>query len=166
LWGRAPRPTDRFTGAYKVLDAQGNPLEPEATATAILLRSGLTHFNNQELVIEKPDGRRVTVLSNAAPLRDDNGRMIGALDVLQDITGRRWAEDARCLAERLETSARIAAEVAQLKPALISMENLLDRLRGDVTLSVQARNYTELARSELVHFDALMQEMALLAGAA
>jgi len=166
LWGREPRTTDRFTAAHKLLDAQGNPLAPQATAAAVLLRSGLAQLTDQELVIEKPDGHRVVVLSNATLLRNEKGEVTGVLDVLQDITGRRWAEDARRVAERLGASARVAAEVAQLKPALLSTVSLLDRLCCDSTLSVQARGYTELARSELVHFDALMQEMALLAGAA
>ncbi len=165
LWGREPRATDRFTGAHKVLDAQGDPVAPEATATAFFLRWGLAQ-RNKELVIEKPDGKRVTVLSNVAPLLDEAGNLIGALEVLEDITDRRWSEDARRAAERLSASARVAGEVLQLKPALLSMVNLLDLLGQDATLSVQARRYAESARLELVHFDALVKEMAQLSGAA
>ena len=165
LWGREPRAADRFTGAYKVLDSQGDPLAPEATATAFLLKSGLAQ-PNKEVVIERPDGKRVTVLSNVAPLLDEEGNMIGALDVLQDITDRRWSEDARRVAERLSASKRVAAEVAQLKPVLLSMVNLLDLLGREATLSVQARGYAEHARLELVHFDALVRQMAQLSGAA
>jgi hypothetical protein len=165
LWGRAPQATDRFTGAHKILDAQGGSLAPEATATAFLLRSGLTQLN-KELVIERPDGKRLTVISNVAALRDEEGKVIGALDVLHDITDRRWSEDARRIAERLSASSRVAAEVMQLKPALLSMVNLLNLLGQDATLSVQARGYAELARLELVRFDALVKHMAHLAGAA
>jgi len=165
LWGRAPELTDRFTGAHKVLDSRGDWLAPEATGTAFLLRSGLPELN-RELVIERPDGKRVTVLSNVAPLLDEGGTVVGALDVLQDITDRRWSEDARRLAERVSASARLAAEVVQLKPALLSMVSLLDLLGRDATLSVQARSYAEVVRLELVRFDALMRHMAHLSGAA
>lgn len=165
LWGRKPRVTDRFTGAHKVLDAHGDPLAPEATATAFLLRWGLAQ-RNKELVIEKPDGKRVTVLSNVARLLDEAGNVIGALEVLEDITDRRWSEDARRVAERLSASARVAAEVLQLKPALLSMVHSLDLLGRDATLSAQARGYAESARLELAHFDALVREMAHLSGAA
>jgi PAS domain S-box len=127
LLGREPQATDRFTVAHKVLDAQGNPLAPEATATAFLIRSGLTQIN-REVTIERPDGKRMTVLSNVAPLFDAGGNMIGALDVLQDITDRRWLEDARRVAERVKASARVATEVAQLKPALLSMLSTLELL--------------------------------------
>lgn len=165
LLGREPQATDRFTVAHKILDAQGIPLAPEATATAFLLKSGLAQLN-KEIVIERPDGKRVTVLSNVAPLFDEGGNMIGALDVLQDITDRRWLEEARRTAERVRASARVATEVAQLKPALLSILSSLDLLGRDATLSVEARSYAELVRVELVRFDALVKHMAHLAGAA
>ena len=132
---------------------------------AFLLRAGLPQLN-KELVIERPDGKRVTVISNVAALLDEEGKVVGALDVLQDITDRRWSEDARRVAERVSASARVAMEVVRLKPALISMLSLLDQLGQDATLSVSARGYAELVRLELVHFDALLKHMAHLSGAA
>ncbi len=165
LWGRAPEVTDRFTGAHKVLDACGDLLAPEATGTAFLLRSGLPHLN-KEFVIERPDGKRITVLSNVAALLDEEGRTVGALDVLQDITDRRWSEDARRLAERVSATARVATQVVQLKPALLSIVGLLDLLGREATLSVEARGYADLVRVELVRFDALVKHMAHLSGAA
>jgi hypothetical protein len=159
-----PQATDRFTGAYRVLDAYGDSVSPEAMATAVLLRSRLAQFN-KEFVIEQPDGKRVTVLSNVSPLLDEEGNLIGALDVLQDITDQRRSEDARRVAERLSAFARVAAEVSQLKPALLATLSLLDQLGRDASISVQARGYAELARLELVHFDALMKHMAHFSGA-
>ena len=88
LWGRSPLTTDRFTGAFKVLDSQGDPLAPEATATSFLIKCGLVQLN-REFVIERPDGKRITVLSNVTPLLNPEGNLEGALDVLQDITDRR-----------------------------------------------------------------------------
>jgi GAF domain-containing protein len=129
------------------------------------MNSGLGHLT-KELVIERPDGKRSTVISNIAPLLDAKGGIIGALNVLQDITDRRWSEDARRIAERVSASARVATQVAELKPALLSMVSLLDLLGKDATLSLQGRSYAELARLELVRFDALVRHMAHLSGAA
>src|ERR1700676_2730984 len=165
VWGRAPQATDRFTGAHKVLDTRGDVLGPEAIGTAFLLRSGLSQLN-KELVIERPDGNRVTVLSSVAPLYSEEGQLVGALDVLQDITDRRWSEDARRLAERVSASARVAAQVVELKPALLSMVSLLELLAQDASLSAQAHGYAEVVRAELVRFAALMKHMAHLSGAA
>jgi PAS domain S-box-containing protein len=165
IWGRAPQKTDRYTGAHKIWDVNGEQIAPDASAMAFLLRSGLGQIN-KELVVERPDGQRVTVLSNVAPLLNQQGKIVGALDVLQDITRRRRLEDARRVAERVSASPRIALEVTQMKPALLSMLELLDRLGQDATLSVAARGYAELARLELVPFDELVRHMAHLSGAA
>lgn len=165
LWGRAPEPDDRFTVASRIFDGHGNPLAPEATPMAVVLRTGLAQ-NHRELLMESLNGTRVRVLSNVAPLCDSAGNVVGAVDVLEDITRRRQLEDARRVAERISAGARVASEVTQLKPALLSTLSFLDLLGRDATLSTEARNYAELARLELVRFDAVMKQMAHLAGAA
>ena len=147
-----------------MLDSRGRVIAREASATATLLKSGLSQAN-RELILERPDGKRVTVLSNVAPLFDEAGAVAGALDVLQNITDHSRLEEARRLAERVTASARVATEVAQLKPSLLSIGSWLDLLGQDATLSVEARGYTELVRVELVRFDALVKHMVLLAGA-
>lgn len=165
LFGKDAQAADRFTVAYRLLDAYGIPVAPESSPTAFVLSSGVRELK-KEIVIEKPDGRRATVLSTVALLFDEGGNMIGALDVLQDITDRRWLEEAQRTAERVKASARVATEVTQLRPALVSMLSALDLLGRDITLSAQARNYAELVRLELARFDTLVKHMALLAGAA
>ena len=47
-----------------------------------------------ELVIERPDGSRVPVLMNAAPLKDQTGRVEGAVCSFQELTERKRAEEA------------------------------------------------------------------------
>ncbi len=164
LWGRAPEPGDRFS-VTRIFDGHGNPVAPEASPMATVLRTGIAQ-THRELIIQPFNGTRLRVLSNVAALRNGSGNVIGAIDVLQDITRRRQLEDARRVAERISACARVASEVTQLKPALLSTLTLLDRLGQDATLSTEARNYAELARLELVRFDTVMKQMAHLAGAA
>ena len=59
--------------------------------TAEVLRNGIP-VRNRELVIERPDGTRVPVLSNVVPLRNADGSLIGAVSCLQDITERKRTE--------------------------------------------------------------------------
>jgi signal transduction histidine kinase len=49
-------------------------------------------FNGEEIIIERPDGRRLTVLAHANPIRDEAGELVGAVNVLVDITDRIQAE--------------------------------------------------------------------------
>ncbi|HEX6260876.1 MAG TPA: PAS domain S-box protein, partial [Woeseiaceae bacterium] len=48
-----------------------------------------------EVLIERPDGSRIFGLVNAHPLHDDDGKLIGAANILTDITKTRLAEESR-----------------------------------------------------------------------
>jgi len=58
---------------------------------AELLETGRP-IRNRELVIERPDGSRLTILANLDPLRDEAGRLVGGVNCFQDITARKGAE--------------------------------------------------------------------------
>jgi hypothetical protein len=47
-----------------------------------------------EMVIEQPDGKRITVSVNAAPLRDETGKIFAAVGAFNDITRRKKLEGA------------------------------------------------------------------------
>jgi len=55
-----------------------------------------SHFgqelNNMEMVIETKYGRKMPILLNAAPVRDSQGNIIGAINCWMDITKRKQAE--------------------------------------------------------------------------
>ena len=50
-----------------------------------------------EAIAERPDGTRVPFLAYPAPLRNGAGELIGAVNMLVDITERKVAEDHRQL---------------------------------------------------------------------
>jgi len=96
LWGRAPPlgdPNDRHRSSFRRYGADGEPLRFDATPVAAALRSGEPVIG-AELVIERPDGSRVPVLMNAAPLKDRSGRIEGAVCSFQELTERKRAEEA------------------------------------------------------------------------
>lgn len=94
LWGRAPKlndPVDRFCGSFKLFATDGAPITHDACWMAKALRTG-KEYNGEEIIIERPDGRRLTVLAHANPIYDDTGELVGAVNVLVDITDRIQAE--------------------------------------------------------------------------
>ena len=96
IWGRTPRlnhPDDRFCGSFKLFTPDGSPLRHDQCWMALALKDRREH-NGQEIVIERPDGRRVTALAHANPFLDDEGRLLGAVNVLVDITERKRVEQA------------------------------------------------------------------------
>jgi hypothetical protein len=63
---------------------------------AISLKEG-RDVRGAEIVVERPDGQRVFVLPYPTILRDDSGRIIGAVNMLVDISERAAAERRRRL---------------------------------------------------------------------
>jgi PAS domain S-box-containing protein len=100
LWGRVPAPGDpatRFCGAYKAYSLDGEPLA--AVPMAELLTTGQP-VRDRELVIERPDGSRRTILANLDPLLDEDGRLVGGVNCFQDITELKRQEEMRREGER------------------------------------------------------------------
>jgi PAS domain S-box-containing protein len=112
LWGRAPKvndPEDRFCGSFRLFASDGSAISHDQCWMALALNQN-QQFNGQEILIERPDGTRVTALAHANPLHDEAGQLTGALNVLVDITERKTAE---------ELSARLAAIVSSSQDAII-----------------------------------------------
>jgi signal transduction histidine kinase len=94
IWGRAPKlndPVDRFCGSFKLFASDGSPIAHDACWMALALQTG-NEYNGEEIVIERPDGRRLTVLAHANPIHNEAGALVGAVNVLVDITDRIQAE--------------------------------------------------------------------------
>jgi two-component sensor histidine kinase len=88
LWGRAPRlldPAQRFCGSFRVETLEGVFIPPDATPMARAVLQGES-FDGVEARVENPDGRRWVASVTIKPLRDEDGRIIGAINCFRDIT--------------------------------------------------------------------------------
>lgn len=91
VWGRAPKlrdPTDRYCGSFKLYLSNGTPIRHDECWMALALREG-KEYNGREILIERPDGGRIFGLAHAHPLRSDQGRIIGAVNLVVDITAQK-----------------------------------------------------------------------------
>jgi PAS domain S-box-containing protein len=96
LWGRAPRlndPVDRFCGSFKLFSPDGSPISHDRCWMALALKMD-REYNGREIVIERPDGQRLSALAHANPIHDESGKLLGAVNVLVDINDRKRAEEA------------------------------------------------------------------------
>jgi PAS domain S-box-containing protein len=87
LWGREPRlrdPADRFGGSAKLFALDGSPLAHEALAT-----QDADDYAKLEVLIERTDGSRRSVLAFSTPFYDLAGLLAGAVNVLVDTTARK-----------------------------------------------------------------------------
>jgi len=155
IWGRLPAlndPIDRFCGSFKLYAADGAPIAHDQCWMALALRDG-KEYNGEEILIERPDGSRVSALAHANPIRDASGGLLGAVNVLVDITERKRAEAALHTDSRRkdEFIATLAHELRNpLSPLLHSLQILRIKPSGtrtaEMALDVADRQLKQLTR--------------------
>jgi signal transduction histidine kinase len=141
LWGRTPKlnhPDDRFCGSFKLFSTDGVPIEHQKCWMALAL-AGRTEYNGHEIVIERPDGQRVTALAHANPFLDDSGNLLGAVNVLVDISARKRAEEIL-----RESHDRLAHKVIERTVELTELSHHLMQVAEDERTKLAAELHDEM----------------------
>lgn len=89
--GRTPQPGDEWCVTWRLYDTDGAPLPHDQCPMAVALKEDRP-VRGAEAVAERPDGTRVPFIPFPTPLHDANGKLIGAINMLVDITERKQAE--------------------------------------------------------------------------
>jgi PAS domain S-box-containing protein len=105
LWGRRPKlQTDQWSGAWKLFSPDGTPLPHDQDPMAVTVREGKS-CRGQQVIAERPDGIRVLFTAFPTPFYDPSGALVGAVNVLIDLSEHQRAERvARRLAAIVESS--------------------------------------------------------------
>jgi signal transduction histidine kinase/CheY-like chemotaxis protein len=130
LWGRVPKlndPADRFCGSFKLYAEDGSPIPHDRCWMALALRMN-REFNGNEIVIERPDGKRITTLSHASPVHDESGKLMGAVNVLVDISSRKHAEEVLKEGDRAKNEF-LATLAHELRNPLAPIRNAVQMLQ-------------------------------------
>jgi PAS domain S-box-containing protein len=90
LFGRTPATGESHARLFSALSAgDGDPLAMSPVAD--VLRSGKP-ISGRELIVERTDGRRISMVANIAPLFDSHGGIAGAVGCFQQTAERKAAE--------------------------------------------------------------------------
>ena len=105
LWGYRPQlGLSEWCGFWKLYWPDGRPLPHDECPMALAVRESRP-IRGMEALAERPDGIRVPVIPYPTPLYDAAGELIGAVNMVVDITDRKRAEEsARRLAAVVEFS--------------------------------------------------------------
>ncbi len=94
LWGCHPElGRSEFCGSWKLYWSDGTPLPHDECPMAMALKQKRP-VRGMEAIAERPDGSRVPFIPYPTPLFDAAGELIGAVNMLLDISDRKRAEEA------------------------------------------------------------------------
>jgi len=112
------------------------------------IRAGrrIEHFETVRLA---KDGSQIDVSLTVSPIKDGEGRVIGASKILRDVSSRKRMEQSLLQAEKIAATGRMAATIAhEINNPLEAVTNLLYLLRPKIT-DDNGRGFLAMAEDEL-----------------
>jgi PAS domain S-box-containing protein len=181
LWGqRPPLSSSEWCGSWKLFRADGTPLAYDECPMATALKEDRC-VRDIEAACERPDGSRVPFMPYSTPLHDENGKLIGAVNMLIDISERKRADEQQALMVRelhhrvkntlatvqaiMGSTARSSDTIEDFKTALIGRIGALAKTH--LLLSDEGRaeiNFKQILRNELDAFDDGSDDRVRLSG--
>jgi len=169
LWGhRPPLGTSEWCGSWKLYWPDGTPLAHNECPMAIALKENRI-VRGMEAAAERPDGTRVPFIPYPTPIHDDAGKLIGAVNMLVDITDRKRAEEQQGLLVRelhhrvkntlatvqaiMGSTARSVDNIEDFKTAIFGRIQSLAKTHLLLADDVKAVDFADILRSELDVFD-------------
>ncbi len=169
LWGhRPPLGSSEWCGSWKLYWPDGTPLLHEDCPMAIALKENRS-VRGMEAACERPDGTRVPFIAFPTPLHDGNGKLVGAVNTLVDITERKcWEEQQALLVRELHhrvkntlatvqaimgSTARSSDTIEDFKGALIGRIGSLAKTHRLLADETDAVSFGDLLHNELDAFD-------------
>ena len=152
LWGRRPEfGKSKFCGSWKRYSPDGTPLPHDQIPMALALREKRP-IRGMEGIVERPDGTRIHFITHPTPLFDASGNLIGAVDMLVDISEHKRVEEVGQRLSAIVESSEDAILSKNLDGIIMSWNRGAERLFGysademigkSVTLLFPADRYNE-----------------------
>ncbi len=163
LWGREPKlGEDLWCGSWKIFEVDGTPVPLNDCPMAVTLKEGRP-VRGWEIVIERPDGTRRNVLPHPDPIIDENGNLMGAVNMLVDITEHKQTKEANQLLQhfndQLEQFAYAASHDLQepLRKIQVFSNMLLER--NQQQLDEQGRKYLTKINESTIRMSSIVQDL-------
>lgn len=160
--GRVPNVgRDHWCVTWRLYSPEGVPLAHEECPMAIALRERKP-IRNIEAVAERPDGSRVPFMPYPTPLTGRNGELVGAVNMLVDLTVQKKAEEQQRLLIRelhhrvKNTLATVQAIMSTTMRFSSTMEDFQKAFVGRVAALSKTHSLLIDDKDQLISFRALL----------
>jgi PAS domain S-box-containing protein len=151
LAGRRPTVgSDEWCVTWKLYRPDGTPLPHDECPMAIALKEGRA-IRNAEAVAERPDGTRVPFIPYPTPLRDASGKIVGAINMLVDISERKQAETQQHILLK-ELNHRVKNNMQTLQSLLHMATRQTENPEAHKALAEAASRVTAMAAAQRVFY--------------
>jgi PAS domain-containing protein len=88
-WGRTPSlgTSEKYCGAHILRYPSGEVMPHELAPPSVVIRNGGT-VRNADAICEQPSGKRLLALANIFPIRNDDDKVIGAVNIFRHNTSK------------------------------------------------------------------------------
>lgn len=149
LWGRRPEiGVERWCGSHRIFTSDGTLVRAEECRMAVAIRENRPVPGDQ-VIIEREDGTRRHVLPHPEPLRDSEGRLVGAINMLVDVTEQHRAAEAQSLLAAIVDSSGDAIVSKTLEGRITSWNAGAQRTFGYTPGEAIGKHVTMLIPREL-----------------
>jgi PAS domain S-box-containing protein len=115
-----------------------------------VMQEGKTVGLANHTVLKHADGHLIPIEDSAAPIRDDQGELIGVVLVFRDVTNERKTQDLLRKSEKLAAAARLSATVAhEINNPLEAVGNLIYLAKANPGASPEIVKSLSIAEQEL-----------------
>ena len=154
LWGCAPElGIAEFCGSWRLYWSDGTPMRHAECPMALALEQGKP-VRGMEAIAERPDGSRVPFIPYPTPLHDTSGQLVGAVNMLMDITDRKQIESSAHLLAAVVESSDDAIVSKDLNGIVASWNRGAERLFGYTAEEMIGKSITIVIPSDRLHEEA------------
>ncbi len=158
LAGRTPKiGSDEWCVTWRLYRPDGTPLPHDQCPMAVALKTGRP-VRGMEAIAERPDGTLVPFMPYPTPLHDASGNVIGAVNMLVDLTEYSQAEQARQLLASIVEHSDDAIVTKDLNGVIASWNPGAARLFGFTAEEVVGKSVTCLFPEDLLNEECAILE--------